>query len=33
MFLVSEISTDIIEVVIKHVEKLGELEQCTLPTK
>ena len=30
MFLVSEISKEIIEAAIKHVEEQGELEQCTL---
>jgi len=33
MFLVSEISKEIIEKAIKQVEKQGELEQCTLPVK
>ena len=31
MFVVSEISTEIIEAALVQIEKRGELEQCTLP--
>ena len=31
MFIVSEISKEIIETAIKQVARQGELEQCTLP--
>ena len=30
MFLVSEISKEVIEAAIKHAEKKGEIERCTL---